>query len=367
MRFPALIVVGVLIAVGAQASPRTDSPSSVMQSYQGGIRHFLLDRSAQSSVFRAETTDAGEQTSGESVVTPSASTPQKSAQKAFFLSLLLPGLGEYYAGNHLRAGIFLAAEATAWSLWGVYRGKGKDWEKKYIDWQAEHWDFDRYNAYRRGVWSYVDRTTNMFDPNVASLSARQEDSLTVLIGTHHYDACCGESRPSDDDRYEMIGKYYRFSYGWDDVTVYDDSSKFLRSLFPVPPVAADSMRWGRDPLDWGTVRGGELVVPALDTNFVYQAQYLDRVHSDNRSTYMRMREKSNNHFGTARTMITVVMFNHVISAIHAARLVSAMNKTGAPPEPSSTHIRATMQQTEYRTTRGLVRDMIPMLMVTQRF
>ena len=45
----------------------------------------------------------------------------KSPRKAFFLSLLLPGLGEYYAGSLSRAKIFLGAEAGIWASFGVFR------------------------------------------------------------------------------------------------------------------------------------------------------------------------------------------------------------------------------------------------------
>jgi len=42
--------------------------------------------------------------------------PKKSLKKAFFMSLLLPGSGEYYAGAKTQAKAFLGAEAMIWSF-----------------------------------------------------------------------------------------------------------------------------------------------------------------------------------------------------------------------------------------------------------
>jgi len=45
----------------------------------------------------------------------------KSPRKAFLLSLLLPGLGEYYAGETGRAKIFLGTEIGIWTSFGAFR------------------------------------------------------------------------------------------------------------------------------------------------------------------------------------------------------------------------------------------------------
>jgi hypothetical protein len=56
-------------------------------------------------------------------------TSSKSVGKAFVLSLLLPGLGEWYAGSATRAKVFMAAEAAIWSTFAVYEHRSS-WKKR---------------------------------------------------------------------------------------------------------------------------------------------------------------------------------------------------------------------------------------------
>jgi len=53
----------------------------------------------------------------------------KSKGKAFILSLVLPGLGERYAGSHRKAHFFMASEVT---LWLTYAGfiSYREWRKQ---------------------------------------------------------------------------------------------------------------------------------------------------------------------------------------------------------------------------------------------
>lgn len=65
---------------------------------------------------------------------------QKSGRRAMFLSLLVPGLGEYYLG-HNSARIFLGAEAVTWASYGGF--------KKLADWRRE--DLNSYTLQHAGV------------------------------------------------------------------------------------------------------------------------------------------------------------------------------------------------------------------------
>jgi len=70
------------------------------------------------------------------------SAMQKSKGKAFFMSLLVPGLGERYAGRPTRASRFMAAEIL---LWLGYTGfvKYRDWrEEDYMNYAAAYADVD---------------------------------------------------------------------------------------------------------------------------------------------------------------------------------------------------------------------------------
>jgi hypothetical protein len=342
------------VLVACALSSQAMASESILREYPTTARGILSGLPAISA------TQPRLQTSENPLASSTGTYQRKSPAKAFFLSLVLPGLGELYTGHAIRGAAFLAVEGTAWGLWSNFHGNGQDWEKKYIDYQAAHWNFERYDAYRHAVWDRVGQITNFWDVG-RPLSSRQQDSLTVLVGAHHYDDCCGQTMPAEDDRLEMIGKYYAFSYGWDDATVYNNSTKLLSTEFPDPRPAHNGV-WGLDKQDWISVLGGVLVTPVYDdSTFVFQVPNLNLVTSVNREEYMTMRQKANNSYSNAEKMVTVILFNHIISAIHAARLASSMNSSGggAGVQPTNTSLRMALQRTD--------RDMVPMLVLWRRF
>ena len=62
---------------------------------------------------------------------------KKSARKAFFLSLLVPGSGEYYVGQKGYTKGFVAAEAVIWSAALFNKYKGDIWRRDYIAYAAQ--------------------------------------------------------------------------------------------------------------------------------------------------------------------------------------------------------------------------------------
>ncbi|HDS74511.1 MAG TPA: hypothetical protein ENN56_03125, partial [Firmicutes bacterium] len=335
MRGVVYCLIGAVAVLSPLSAVADSRGPSVLDGYVGSARHALAVEAGRNSTDVVETPDD----LGQSTVRPSS---RKSPAKAFILSLLVPGLGEFYAGNMLRGAVFFGIEAASWTAWNVYTKKGDDARADFIAFQTEHWNFERYDTYRRAVWQDLAARSNVFDPS-RPLAQRQQDSLTVLIGTHHYDDCCGQATPKTDDQYEMIGKYYRFSYGWDDVTVWDNPDKELRD--EVVFSAGSGETWGTNLDAWLSYRGGELVRAEInDSTGVRQVRYLEQVHSANRETYTRMRKDANDYHSTAKTFTTVILFNHIVSAIHAARITSKLNETGVY-EPPRTSMRMELYDT----------------------
>lgn len=58
--------------------------------------------------------------------------------KAFFLSLAVPGAGEYYAGSKKAATVFFGAECTLWAVFGGFKSYGIAWEHDYRIYAAAH-------------------------------------------------------------------------------------------------------------------------------------------------------------------------------------------------------------------------------------
>lgn len=178
--------------------------------------------------------------------------------KAFLFSLLVPGSGQLYAGEK-RGIAFLALEAVVWPAYFIWRQKGKDVEKDYQEFSGTHWEFDHYQ-----VWRDYTKTT---------------DELS-----HSYEEA------SQQQKYEMIGKYDQFIFGW------DDSEPSLREL----------QNQGR-----------------LEE---YPPDSLKNVYSSNREEYMDMRYDSNKYLKRAGWCVGALLANHILSAIDAAHCVQLKRK-----------------------------------------
>lgn len=68
---------------------------------------------------------------------PAKSAGRKSIKKAFFMSLLIPGAGEYYVGQKGYARGFLTAEGLIWSFALISNFQGRIWRNDYIGYAAQ--------------------------------------------------------------------------------------------------------------------------------------------------------------------------------------------------------------------------------------
>ena len=115
---------------------------------------------------------------------------EKSPKTAFFLSLLVPGLGEWYAGAKWRGVGFMSAEALTWTAYISWRGKGNDIKAEFRAYADRHWQEARYRLWR-------------------DFNRRQDDP--------YHETHALPSKENDTQQYyELIGKYHQFVYGWDD-------------------------------------------------------------------------------------------------------------------------------------------------------
>ncbi|UCE65044.1 MAG: hypothetical protein JSU85_09180 [Candidatus Zixiibacteriota bacterium] len=130
----------------------------------------------------------------------------KSPFKAFMMSLAVPGLGEYYVGQKIKAGSFFAADVILWTGYFIYRNKGKDKEEEYQQYADEHY-----------LWNtYIQWWDSPAVPDSIKLtyshSMPWDSTANQPIFNHEY--------------YENIGKYDQFQVGWDDIG----------TNFPPPPI-----------------------------------------------------------------------------------------------------------------------------------
>ncbi len=208
-----------------------------------------------------------------SFVTGSAESSElKSPGKAFFYSLAVPGLGQYYYGSKVKPVLFLSAEVASWIFYFKWHGQGDDLTDDYEAFNRAHWYRERYEDFL--LWVYDTTDDNAID--------------TIGI-THHLPAT------ENQQYYEMTGKYDQFAWGWDDAELNGDTlygDVYYDSAHAPPAIIED-----------------EASTP----------------HSDHRDEYEGMRNDANNKYDRATRMIFVSIANRLISAFEAYFVTKSRN------------------------------------------
>jgi hypothetical protein len=251
--------------------------------------------------------ESGEQPeAAEAVEAPQLGPPEKSPRRAFLLSALLPGAGEFYAGSKKKAAMFFGIEAVTAGLYFAWNGKGNDIEDEFRAMADEHWDAQTYLAWRS--------TSRAIRYN--SFTHAMPCSLEVLEG--RFGDCGGREV---QQYYELLGKYDQFVAGWDDLTF---------------------------------VATGNAVQTYTEIDSV------EKVHSELRLDYEVKRDDSNKYLKRASNIAGVILVNHVISAIDAARTARAR---AAGADEAMLERRTRLLFTLHPGSRGQV----PMLMAYKPF
>ncbi len=199
----------------------------------------------------------------------------KSPILAGVLSALVPGAGEIYNGDYLKAALFLTIEGVTIFLNNHYTKKGDDQTIFFQNYADEYWSVVRYADWLNQWASALGGTANIHispdqnlkpwqrvnwdELNQAERSIKEFSHTLYPHGHQQY--------------YEMIGKYPQYSQGWDD-------SKFALGQYSV---------------------AGEYY---YDTKgkFIY---------------YSGLRGKANEYYNIADKALIVTITNHIISMIDA--------------------------------------------------
>ncbi|HRP94319.1 MAG TPA: hypothetical protein PLH53_15605, partial [Ignavibacteriaceae bacterium] len=149
---------------------------------------------------------------------------KKSPFLAGVLSLLVPGAGEIYSEEYLKAGIFLAIEAAVITTGLIYDKKGDD---KTIEFQnyADDYTSDPNTGHFWSVVKYAEWLINIkgADPNIRTDNWEVNDTRLPPWQRVNWDLLNASENGShklplygDQQYYELIGKYHQFSPGWND-------------------------------------------------------------------------------------------------------------------------------------------------------
>ena len=229
---------------------------------------------------------------------------KKSPALAFGLSLVLPGAGQYYNKNYWRTALYSGIEILSWTMVAVYNGKGDDADSRFRQFADTHWDEVIYwakvyqlAANQTESGGYPDLplygwdvngpssvgvlpdwiTNGFYNEYLIDFALRnylREIETTVAIGFTHF-----LPATKTQQYYEMIGKYsVQFGNAWDDA----------------------------------------------DFNEFYNG-YIDKITPNNKE-YYDMRNLSNDYYDIAGNWLSVILINHLVSAMDGLLTAKSNNR-----------------------------------------
>ena len=213
---------------------------------------------------------------------------KKSAFLAGFLSLAVPGAGEFYTKSYWRGGGFILAEAGLWVVYAVYSSKGDQQTIIFQNFADDHWSVVRYAQWIQDNAPKLNPDVTSFTgyliPGTENLQPWERVDWSKLNDIENRIAQMSGNgfthllphRPQQQ-YYELIGKYPQFAAGWDDA--------------------------------------GAMTPERILKSDVSQ-RFLD---------YAAMRGKANDYYNIATTGSVILVVNHLLSALDAAWSAAQFN------------------------------------------
>jgi len=259
----------------------------------------------------------------------------RSPKLAMFMSLLVPGLGQAYTKNYIKAGIFVLAEAAVITYGVTYNQKGKNAYDKAKNYANQHYNYNKYVTYYNNLKAYF--TQKLAQPDSNFYSAY--DSSTY----HEFER---ENISKSSGWYNDLSNN-TYVAGWDSCA----------PLFTSEGYSGLANGFG----DTVTYYGNKYVVN--DSLFLYVNQIDSATgvitgtklvgYSPFQSVYKSMIKKSNDYYSTASTIFMGLLVNHVVSAIDALISAKAYNSALLGKETLWQHIHLESQWTQARTPQSL--------------
>jgi len=256
------------------------------------------------------------------------------AFKAFALSAIIPGLGQFYNKNYKRGFAYLSFEIINWSKRSKYLDKGDEFVAQYKDFANEHWKFDRWirdinlianpdhpvnsvmldpdgnffypwndshhiefyldgylrrtndsngdNWFENTYKTVCNDAINNFQECITTEFINEDGSFAEIIKDHHF--------------YEGIGKYDLFFAGWDDTRDGECNE-------------STSNEYG-------------------SCSYILLTNNTENAYTDNKIYYQyELRDKANKNYDIAENALTFIFINHAISMLDAFIVNLVSNKS----------------------------------------
>lgn len=210
----------------------------------------------------------------------------KSPLKAALFSAVVPGAGQYYIDKYWSAVAFATAEIGLWIVYGVYESKGDRQTSEFEKYADNYWSVVLYAEWIERFGAKLNPGANIIQGSVISQDPnrppweridwvklnKNEEAIGQKSGTGFSHRL---PRRPEQQYYEVIGKYAQYSSGWKDANV--DDSNYLTNISP---------------------------------RFLF---------------YRDMRGRANSFYSIASTAGSLLLANHVFSALHAAWQAANLN------------------------------------------
>jgi hypothetical protein len=202
---------------------------------------------------------------------------KKSPVLAGVMSAVLPGSGELYVGEYIKAAIFFAVEVALVTTAVVYNNKGDNQTAEFQAFADENWSVVKYSEYLNdhknelglpeGCNINISGNANL--PPWERIINWNEINFCERVFTHKLDSY------GEQQYYELIGKYNQYSSGW---ITFDQATDGFRD---VPQIMLD---------------------------------------------YSKMRGDANDAYNIASKAVIGLYINHLLSAIDAVWSATSFNK-----------------------------------------
>jgi len=256
------------------------------------MRNFNLNKKM---TFNLQADDGGSSVSA--VAESSSNQEKKNPGRALLLSAIMPGSGELYAGSTLKAALFFAIEVGCWYGAVSFAQQGADKEDEYEAFADKHYleSYYREVEYQAALDKIGDDDRTMYNgPATEWVDLSWEAKLPYLPGNFTHEL----ANSHNQQYFENVGKYLtQFGWGWEDWI--GDLSETL--------VAQEA-----DGLGWNWKKSNR------SSAMVYQ--------------YIDMRAESNDLLDQSANFFSLIMVNHVLSALDAGFTVRKHNKKLAEVE-----------------------------------
>lgn len=222
------MIIPALLTPAAQADEDDDAPAPTTASLRATLLYDGLD---------AETATAIEAASG-----------RRSVPVAFGLSAVVPGLGQAYNRQWVKAAVGLAAEAALIIGYTTWRGRGLDGRDAYQAYAHQFWSPMRYANWLNDYKQWLEAEFNtpigapdiQLPPELAAIDFTNPDGWSsaqwalvrdlinqirdVETSVYHPETGASFSHRlpgfGEQQYYELVGKYFQFAPGWVDYPAY---------------------------------------------------------------------------------------------------------------------------------------------------